>query len=38
VVVTIGITRNNGATNSRSIRLDPLTGIPRSPPSLGGEP
>jgi Tfp pilus assembly protein FimT len=29
VVVTIGITRN-GASTSRSIRLDPLTGIPRS--------
>jgi Tfp pilus assembly protein FimT len=34
VVVTIGITRN-GAFTSRGIRLDPLTGIPRS---LGGEP
>jgi len=29
VVVTIGITRN-GTSTSRSIRLDPLTGIPRS--------
>jgi type II secretory pathway pseudopilin PulG len=38
VVVTIGITRNGGTSTSRSIRLDPLTGIPRSPPSLGGEP
>ena len=38
VVVTIGITRNNGASTSRGIRLDPLTGIPRSQPSLGGEP
>jgi len=34
VVVTIGITRN-GASTSRRIRLDPLTGIPRS---LGGAP
>jgi len=38
VVVTIGITRNNGTSISRSIRLDPLTGIPRSQPSWGGEP
>jgi Tfp pilus assembly protein FimT len=37
VVVTIGITRN-GASTSRHIRLDPLTGIPRSKPSLGGAP
>jgi Tfp pilus assembly protein FimT len=37
VVVTIGITRN-GTSTSRRIRLDPLTGIPRSQPSLGGEP
>jgi Tfp pilus assembly protein FimT len=38
VVVTIGITRNNGTSTSRRIRLDPLTGIPRSQPSLGGAP
>ena len=34
VVVTVGITRN-GTSTSRGIRLDPLTGIPRS---LGGAP
>ena len=37
VVVTVGITRNardDSPVTSRSIRLDPLTGIPRS---LGGE-